>query len=182
MVRDARLCRAPHHEGPRPEEPAAGGPSRSLILRSPPPAGVSKDEATVLTMRDSDLILRSPPPAGVSKDEATALTMRDSDLILRSPPPAGVSKDEATALENALRAVCPFMSAVTVPYSPDGEESRPSQKAGQNSKIQGASARRAADRAGAGGTAQSRDQSRRSRAWLRHRIAAAAGQLERPPL
>src|SRR6266480_4111167 len=57
------------------------------------------------------------------------------------------------------------MSAVTVPYSPDGEESRQSQKARQNSKIQGASARCAADRAGAGGTAQSRDQSRRG--WSR---------------
>src|SRR6266566_5565821 len=98
------------------------------------------------------------------------------------------------------------MSAVTVPYSPDGEESRQSEKAGENSEIQGASARRAADRAGAGGTAQSRDQSRRSRSrihnghTLRKRkypppqpsptrregeefwLAAAAGQFERPPL
>src|SRR5258705_4410812 len=57
------------------------------------------------------------------------------------------------------------MSAVTAPYSTDGEESKTSQKARQNSEIQGASARRAADRAGAGGTAQSRDQPRRG--WSR---------------
>src|SRR5258705_11551551 len=54
------------------------------------------------------------------------------------------------------------MSAVTVPYSHHGEETKSSQKARQNSEIQGASARRAANRAGAGGTAQSRDQPRRS--------------------
>src|SRR6266436_1636331 len=54
------------------------------------------------------------------------------------------------------------MSAVTVPYSHHDEETKSSQKARQNSEIQGASARRAANRAGAGGTAQSRDQPRRS--------------------
>ncbi len=38
MVRDARRCRAPHHEAPK----------LDLILRSPPEAGVSKDGATAL--------------------------------------------------------------------------------------------------------------------------------------
>src|SRR5258708_34800117 len=88
----------------------------------------------------------------------------------------------AAFLSPTVRAFCPFMSAVTVPYSPDGEESKQSQKAGQNSEIESASSRRAADRAGAGGTAQPRDQPRRCWPWLRHRIAAAAGQFERPPL
>src|SRR5258706_2127628 len=68
----------------------------------------------------------------------------------------------AAFLSPTLGGYCPFMSAVTVPYSHHGEETKQSQKAGQNSEIQGASARRAADRAGAGGTAQSRDQPRRS--------------------
>src|SRR6476660_8456223 len=71
--------------------------------------------------------------------------------------------------------LCPFMSAGLVPYSPHGEESRQSQKALENPEIQSAPARRAADRAGTGGTAQSSDQPRRERPWLRHRIAAAAG-------
>ena len=43
------------------------------------------------------------------------------------------------------------------------------------------SARRAADRAGAGGIAQSRDQPRRCRNGLGHRPAAAAGQFLGPP-
>src|SRR5260370_38462433 len=60
------------------------------------------------------------------------------------------------------RAFRPVMSAVTVTYSDHGEETKSSQKARQNSEIQGASARRAANRAGAGGTAQSLDQPRRS--------------------
>ena len=84
-------------------------------------------------------------------------------------------------------SVCPFMSAGLIPYSPHGEEPRHSQKARQNpeiegAKFQGVEARRAADRAGAGGTAQSRDQSRRKRHRLVHRIAAAAGQFLGPPL
>ncbi len=73
------------------------------------------------------------------------------------------------------------MSAGLIPYSPHGEETRHSQKARQNPEIQGAPARRAADRAGAGGTAQSRDQPRRCRHGFRHRPAAAAGQFEGPP-
>src|SRR5260370_41276687 len=68
----------------------------------------------------------------------------------------------AAFLSPTLGGYCPFMSAVTVPYSHHGEETKSSQKARQNSEIQGASARRAANRAGAGGTAQSRDQPRRS--------------------
>ena len=48
-------------------------------------------------------------------------------------------------------------------------------------QVQGVAARRAADRAGAGGTAQSRDQPRRCRHGLGHRPAAAAGQFLGPP-
>ena len=64
------------------------------------------------------------------------------------------------------------MSAGLIPYSPHGEEPRHSQKAHENpeiegAKFQGVEARRAADRAGAGGTAQSRDQPRRCRARFR---------------
>src|SRR5674476_1485927 len=45
MVRDARLCRAPHHEGPRPRPNESGSrphPKERALAR------VSKDEATKL--------------------------------------------------------------------------------------------------------------------------------------
>jgi hypothetical protein len=70
---------------------------------------------------------------------------------------------------------CSFMCAGLIPYSDHGEASKHSKKARQNPQIPGASAGRAADRAGVGGTAQSRDQPRRKRHRLFHRIAAAAG-------
>ena len=69
----------------------------------------------------------------------------------------------------------PFSRCLTHPIFAHGEETRHSQKARQNPEIQSAPARRAADRAGAGGTAQSRDQPRRCRHGLGHRPAAAAG-------
>ena len=80
----------------------------------------------------------------------------------------------------------PFPPAALIPYSPDGEETRHSQKTpakprNPRPQVQGTSARRAADRAGAGRTAQSRDQPRRCRHGLGHRPAAAAGQFLGPP-
>src|ERR1700744_1074367 len=70
--------------------------------------------------------------------------------------------------------LCPFMSAVSAPYSRHGEESGHSQKA-QNPEIQSPPSRSATDRAGAGGTAQARDQPGRKRHGLGDRPAAAAG-------
>src|ERR1019366_9972536 len=80
-----------------------------------------------------------------------------------------------------------FAGMVKAPYCGYGEASRPSEKARQipeiqSAEFQGVEARRAADRAGVGGTAQSRDQPRRKRHWLVHRIAAAAGQFLGSPL
>jgi hypothetical protein len=43
--------------------------------------------AALLTMRVSDLILRSPPQAGVSKDEATALENALTTLADLRPDP-----------------------------------------------------------------------------------------------
>src|SRR6478736_5380255 len=62
-----------------------------------------------------------------------------------------------------LHRNCPFPAAGLIPYSPDGEASRPTEKARQipeieSAEFKGLEAGRAADRAGAGGTAQSRDQ------------------------
>ncbi|MGY4598600.1 hypothetical protein ACVWXL_006346 [Bradyrhizobium sp. GM22.5] len=78
------------------------------------------------------------------------------------------------------------------PYSEHGEETCILRKIrqipqGQGSEregaeFQGVSPRRAADRAGVGRVAQSRDQSRRCRARIGHRTAAAAGQFARSPL
>ncbi len=80
----------------------------------------------------------------------------------------------------------PFLRRGLHPYCGHGEQPRPSEKARKNPEIEGAefqgvAARRAADRAGAGGTAQSRHQPRRKRPRLVDRPAAAAGQFARPP-
>ena len=81
----------------------------------------------------------------------------------------------------------PFLAAELVPYSDHGQAPRRFEEIRQNCQIQGAkfqgvAAGRPADRAGAGGTAQSRDQSRRKRHRLLHRIAATAGQFLGSPL
>src|ERR1700723_128926 len=82
---------------------------------------------------------------------------------------------------------CSFIARGLIPYSGHGEEPRHSEKTRKSSEIEnaqfkGVEAGRAADRAGFGGIAQSRDQSRRKRSRLLHRIASAAGQFLGSPL
>src|SRR4030088_823584 len=95
-------------------------------------------------------------------------------------------KDDSLAFlrrNNATRAVvCPFLAAPDIPYSQDAEESRRPQKVRQNSEVESPPARRAADRPGIGGTAESRDQSRRCRSRLGYRPTAAARQFKGPAL
>src|SRR3954454_11920885 len=73
----------------------------------------------------------------------------------------GTQSNCLTHFAELRRSICPFTAAGLIPYSAYGEDPAKSQKADQNPEIQGAPAGGAADRAGTGGTAQSRDQSRR---------------------
>src|SRR5260370_21342691 len=98
----------------------------------------------------------------------------------KSPSPQTSPREErgegvVSVCASAVMGICPFLVIGPAPYCRHGKESRPSEKARQNSEIESTPPRRAADRAGAGGTAQSRDQSRRCRSWFRHRTAAATG-------
>jgi hypothetical protein len=47
----------------------------------------TRGAAALPTMRDSDLILRSPPPAGVSKDEATEVRVLKPSLRAKRSNP-----------------------------------------------------------------------------------------------